>query len=234
MTVPLNRKIVLMCALGKNGAAEAKDLPSTLRATRASIGNQVSLSISTLVEEMGLPPTPHQILTSEGPKPANLVCELSSESSEGWSDLFSAASEVVAQLGSAIDRSRSSAFAGNEVAITSGTGPALLVFGLRRQQNLSHKEFMSHWFGDHLEVGKDVEGVRYKQCHVDEGASKELAARLGFSDRVWDGVVLSYFDDVAAGVALMSSEAVSGAIEDEKAFVDHSQSSFGYYQSITS
>ncbi len=232
MSVPKNSKIVLMCALRPDDLRGEGNLADALRAARDGISGAVELTISARRADTGFAPTPHQALTSAGPAATDLVVELSAKSAEDWEELSEAAAGVADALAGIIDTGKSIAFAGNEVAITAGTGPALLVFGLRRHEDLTQEQFMSHWFGDHIEVGREVEGVRYRQCHVEMDVSRDLSARLGFSDHSWDGVVLSYFDDVAAAVALMSSSGVKEALEDEKIFVDHANSSFGYYETL--
>jgi hypothetical protein len=122
---------------------------------------------------------------------------------------------------------------GKEIAITRGDGPIYNIMPLRRLSALSHEAFMHHWFDRHAALGEGVEGVRYRQNHVDYPGTEALAGRMGLFFAPMDGLTESYFDSVDAAMAILSQEDVSvGAIEDEKLFIDHDRSQFGLYETV--
>ena len=49
---------------------------------------------------------------------------------------------------------------------------------------------MHHWFDRHATLGEGVAGVRYRQNHVDSGATEAFVPL--------DGLTESYFDDPEA------------------------------------
>lgn len=132
-----------------------------------------------------------------------------------------------------MDRSSAAVLIGKEVAITAGDGPIYNIMPLRRLPSMDHDEFMHHWFERHASLGEGVEGVRYRQNHVDSEATGALAGQLGLSFVPMDGLTESYFDSVESACAILSQEVVAvDAIDDEKRFIDHARSQFGIYKTV--
>ena len=219
-----------MIALKKNASSQA--FADVFRAEAGRVpGDAGAEAWSLPVGEDQMPRIAHQILMENRPPPFDAVVQLSGgESATVLSDRLA---DIAARLDTWIDRSRSAVLVGEEIRITAGDGPVLIVMPLRRLPELSHEQFMAHWFERHADLGEAVEGVRYRQNHVDYTATNALAQRLGLSFEPMDGLTESYFDNEQEAFTLMSREEVTvGAIEDEKRFIDHSRSQFGFYRTL--
>lgn len=176
---------------------------------------------------------PHQRLMASSPAPFDIAYQLSTGSDEPSAAMADAVATMWAALRSTLDADRSAVLVGQEIAITRGDGPVYNIMPLRRVPALSHEEFMHHWFDRHADLGEGVEGVRYRQNHVDSAATEALGRRLELSFPEMDGLTESYFDDVAAAIAILSQDVVAiDAIEDEKRFIHHPRSQFGLYDTV--
>lgn len=176
---------------------------------------------------------PHQVLMRNSPPPFAALFQLRSPSGEKTDRLAEGILAVVTQLSEWIDRKRSALLVGSEVSITSGWGPIKIGMVLRRYPNHSHQEFMQHWFGRHAALGEAVEGVRYRQDHVDLDQTNALAQAAGIEFEEIDGVTESFFASTQEASRIMRRPDVAdGAIADEKRFIDHSRSHFGFYRII--
>lgn len=181
----------------------------------------------------GYDPLPHEVLMADSPAPFDYVFEASGAGDAAAEPLQVAIAGMARVLGDRIDRQTAAVFAGTEIAITAGDGPVFVVMPLRRVPSLSHDDFMDQWFGRHAALGEKVEGVRYRQNHVDATATADLAGRIGLSFPPMDGLTESYFDALDGALALLSREDVAvGAIEDEKRFIHHPTSQFALYETL--
>lgn len=223
-------KAILLIALRKNVSPQA--FAEVFRnAARHAAGDTATEAWSLPVGENEIPRIAHQVLMESSPPPFDAVVQLSGD--RVTAALSDRLAEIVERLDGWIDRSRSAVVVGEEIRITAGGGPVLIVMPLRRRPELSHEQFMAHWFERHADLGEAVEGVRYRQNHVDYAATDALAERLGLSFEPLDGLTESYFSTAEEAFALMSREEVAvAAIEDEKQFIDHSRSHFGFYHTL--
>lgn len=197
------------------------------RAQAARLPARVRQIVSTRITS-GMATLPHQIVMAKSPPPFDVVYQLSSDDSSDLPAMTDAIVAVVEALGDGFDRAHSAVLVGKEIAITRGDGPIYNVMPLRRIPSLTHDEFMHHWFDRHATLGEGVEGVRYRQNHVDYAATGQLAARTRLVFEPMDGLTESYFDTPEAVVAILSQEDVAvGAINDERLFIDHDRSQFG-------
>lgn len=180
-----------------------------------------------------MPVLPHQLVMAKSPKPFDFAYQLSAADAASLAAMETAILAMGDALRARMDRANAAVLVGREIAITRGDGPIYNIMPLRRLPALSHEAFMHHWFDRHAALGEGVEGVRYRQNHVDYPATDALAARMGLSFPPMDGLTESYFDSVDAAVAILSQEDVAvGAIEDEKLFIDHDRSQFGLYETV--
>ena len=178
-------------------------------------------------------PLPHQRLMAASPRPFDLAYQLAAGAREPLAAMADAVAAMLTALQPDIDARHAAVLIGEEIAITSGDGPIYNIMPLRRLAAISHDEFMHQWFDRHAALGEGVEGVRYRQNHVDAAATDSLAERLGLTFPAMDGLTESYFDDVAAAVSVLSQNVVAhDAIEDERRFIDHARSQFGLYETI--
>ncbi|CDO35125.1 MULTISPECIES: EthD domain-containing protein [Novosphingobium] len=182
----------------------------------------------------GYAPLPHEVLMADSPAPFDYVFEASGGGDEAAGEPLQIAIAAMARaLGTRIDRKTAAVFVGTEIAITAGDGPVFVVMPLRRVPSLSHGDFMDQWFGRHAALGEKVEGVRYRQNHVDAISTADLAGRIGLSFAPMDGLTESYFDGLDDALAILSREDVAvGAIEDEKRFIHHPASQFALYETL--
>jgi uncharacterized protein (TIGR02118 family) len=103
-----------------------------------------------------------------------------------------------------------------------------LVHLLRRKPGLSLSEFQEHWLERHSQFALSLPAVRrYVQYHaLADDPIREALAQAADGPLVdsYDGVAISWFDDVKSLTQAMNSEAVAAALEDERHFIDHSRS----------
>ena len=108
-----------------------------------------------------------------------------------------------------------------------------LIFCLRRLPSLSTEQFQEYWLNRHAPLVRTVAPVlkirRYVQCHsfVDARLAPGLVARGG-SVTPYDGVAELWWDSIeeviAAGSTSEGLEAGRKLLEDERRFIDLSQS----------
>ncbi len=209
-------KAALVAQVQQLAEAAAKDLPDHARQT-------VSAHIDEDVSRL-----PHLQVMANSPRAFDVVYQLSSTDMSDRTALVEAVAAMATALGKAYDTTGWAVFVGQEIAITRGDGPIYNVMPLRRVPALSHDEFMHHWFDRHADLGEGVDGVRYRQNHVDDAATRALAARTGLAFEPMDGLTESYFDSVDAAIAILSQDAVAiDAIADERLFIHHPRSQFG-------
>lgn len=132
-----------------------------------------------------------------------------------------------------IDHDRSVAFLTREEVIVEPEGnvPCVLVECLRRRSDIDRKEYQKRWL-HHARIGREAHAMAllmgYIQNHTllegETGGLEGLEA-LGTNPDAYDGVTTAYFESVAKFKALVASPLASEeSYEDEKTFIDHSQS----------
>lgn len=180
-----------------------------------------------------MPVIPHQVVMAGSPRPFDAAYQLSSSDEGNLPAMTQAVAAMARALGSHLDGGGAAVLVGREIAITRGDGPIYNIMPLRRLPGMSHDEFMHHWFDRHATLGEGVDGVRYRQNHVDYPATEALSATIGLDFEPMDGLTESYFDSIDAAVAILSQKEVEvDAIEDEKRFIDHARSQFGLYETV--
>ena len=132
-----------------------------------------------------------------------------------------------------IDHSRSVAFLTHEHVIVEPEGnvPYVLVECLRRCAGIDRKEYQKRWT-HHARIGRQARAMGllmgYIQNHTlldGETANLEGLEALGTNPDAWDGVTTAYFESIAKFKALVASPLASQeSFDDEKTFIDHSQS----------
>lgn len=216
---------------GVDSAAIASAGRERAQRNASILPDSVDQRLAVRITEM--PVLPHQLVMAKSPKPFDFAYQLSAADAASLASMETAILAMGEALQTRIDRANAAVLVGKEIAITRGDGPICVFMPLRRLSTLGHEAFMHHWFDRHAALGADVEGVRYRQNHVDYAATEALAARMGLSFAPMDGLAESYFDSVEAAVALLTREDVAvGAIEDEKLFIDHDRSQFGLYETV--
>jgi uncharacterized protein (TIGR02118 family) len=114
-----------------------------------------------------------------------------------------------------------------------------LMFCLRRLPNLSTEQFQGYWLDRHAPLVRSVAPVlkirRYVQCHSFTDARLEPLIRArGGSVAPYDGVAEVWWDTIedviAAGSTSESRAAGSKLREDERRFIDLSQSTLYFVQ----
>lgn len=85
-----------------------------------------------------------------------------------------------------------------------------IVFGLNRQDGMSHREFGEYWYYEHADLAKQLPGLRRYDLGFPE--DPELAA--------YDGVAELYFEDEQSLEAAMDSEEGAEAASDLENFAD--------------
>jgi len=196
---------------------------------RSGLRERIGQCWSVRIPESEMETVPHQILMRDSPAPFDAMIQFTSRHEADIAEMIKLVEVLAGELDEYIDKRRSTVLVGNEVAITQGIGPVHLAMALRRLPSMTHDQFMAHWFGRHAAIGEAVEGVHYRQNHIDFVKTEELSARIGLGLEILDGLVDSYFANTEDAVELLSREEVSvGAIEDEKRFIDHGRSHFGF------
>jgi uncharacterized protein (TIGR02118 family) len=109
-----------------------------------------------------------------------------------------------------------------------------LMFCLRRLPNLSTEQFQEYWLNTHAPLVRMVAPAlrirRYVQCHsfVDALMAPAMAARRGSVVAPYDGVAELWWDSIEDAIAARSTsesrEAGRALLEDERRFIDLSQS----------
>ena len=128
-----------------------------------------------------------------------------------------------------IDHSRTTACIAEEQVIVEpvGKGNYVLLECLKRRPDMDRKRFSELW-SHHAHIGRRAHEMGllmgYIQNHTLLGDAGK-ASGLGDGSEPFDGVVTAYFDSIAKFKALVASPLASQeSFEDEKKFIDHSQS----------
>lgn len=102
-----------------------------------------------------------------------------------------------------------------------------LIYCLRRLPGLSLREFQEHWLEQHARFGRENRIIRrYAQYHRLEDDPILTAMAQAGSTQVepFDGVAISWWDDIESVRTAMGSPEVAAALADELHFIDHSRS----------
>ncbi len=102
-----------------------------------------------------------------------------------------------------------------------------LIYCLRRVPGLSLREFQEHWLEQHARFGRDNRITRrYVQYHrLEDDPIVAAMAQAGASQvEPFDGVAISWWDDLDSVRTAMDSPEVAAALEDERHFIDHRRS----------
>jgi hypothetical protein len=128
-----------------------------------------------------------------------------------------------------IDQTRTSACIAEEHVVVEPVAPGnyVLLEVLRRRSDIDRKRFSELW-SHHAHIGRKAHAMGllmgYIQNHTLLGDAGKVSG-LGDESEPFDGVVTAYFDSVAKFKALVQSPLASQeSYEDEKKFIDHSQS----------
>jgi len=182
-------------------------------------------------DEIG--PVPHQRFMRASPAPYDAVFHLRVASPEDAIRAIEPLAAAADRLAPWIDPTGSAVVVGREIAVTRGFGPVKIVMPLRRLPAQTHDAFMHHWFDEHAELGADIPDVRYRQNHIDDALTRAANEAMSIGDGAIDGFAESYFDTIDAAERIMVREDIAvAALEDEKRFIDHVRSQFGFYRRL--
>jgi hypothetical protein len=153
--------------------------------------------------------------------------------------VVTSAAAVARLLGGAVDATRSIALAGDDHVMLAGSGPAVLVYALRRLPALTLPAFHEYWSSVHAEFGRRaLAGQGYRQLHADPSLSAEVAGSAGLAGHDLDGAVVSEsasWDDYFRRRAQPEMQAAgAAALADEDNFIDHTRSVTMRYTAATS
>lgn len=132
-----------------------------------------------------------------------------------------------------VNRADSAVIAGIGHPITSGAGPCLLAYAIRRPTDLGRDEWSRHWLTTHAQIGREVPGLKaYVQLHSrreDNQWAARAAGGLGIAD--FDGVALTEYAGPEEFVEILSqSEVVDVALHDEFQFIEPSKSTMTLFE----
>ena len=169
------------------------------------------------------------------PDAFGVACELRADDP---GDLLAAATKLGIGEADGIDRSRCAALVGTDHVMLPGSGPAVLIYALRRLPALTLAEFHDYWISTHAEFGRRaLAGQGYRQVHADPTLSAELAEAIGVTVHDLDGAVVSaspswdsYWQRRADPEARKTG---SEALADEDNFIDHTRSMSMRYSELT-
>ncbi|MEX2237323.1 MAG: EthD family reductase [Dehalococcoidia bacterium] len=92
-----------------------------------------------------------------------------------------------------------------------------LIYCINRKPELSVAEFQEYWFNTHGPIAARIPGVRrYVQCHT-------LPETYGEANPLFDGAAQLSWDSLEDMQAVSGRPEVTAALEDERAFIDHSR-----------
>lgn len=101
--------------------------------------------------------------------------------------------------------------------------PYVLIECLRRQPSIDRAAFLDQWH-HHAAIGRRANAMGLLMGYIQNCALPESESG-GPED--WDGIVTAYFESVAKLKALLTSPLASEeSYEDERKFIDHTQSSY--------
>ncbi len=102
-----------------------------------------------------------------------------------------------------------------------------LIHCLRRQPHLTLAEFQAHWLDVHARHSRDNPAIRRAvQYHrlPDDPVMQAMAQADGTVVDPYDGVDVSWWDDVDALARELSGPRMAAALEDARHFIDHDRS----------
>ncbi len=169
-----------------------------------------------------------------GGKPFPLVLEIV----VGGSDLqtmTTTAKGLASAIGPTLDADQSCALVGPEYKFQpSEDGEVQLIVAVARPLTMSYEAFHERWLNGHgwlVKSWSDQTGSGYRQLHADPKASWLAAQAAGLGQHDYEGTGTGVFASVEAYAQLLGDPAsVAPVLEDERAFVDHSASRPGLYE----
>lgn len=146
--------------------------------------------------------------------------------------LVEALAPIVDAVSGQVDLARSAVLAGNQHLLApTDNGPFMLVFALRRPQQMSREAFFDYWANRHgpmIAKGLGERGTYY-QFRGDEDATRSAAQRLGAGIDDFDGHAGGWLRDPSVlGVSMKRPQAAI-ALDDERQFIDHPRSMLVVY-----
>lgn len=102
-----------------------------------------------------------------------------------------------------------------------------LIHCLRKREHLSLAEFQSHWLQRHARFGRDNPAVRrYVQYHrlEDDPIMQAMKQAGGTVVEPYDGVDVSWWDDLASLQREMAAPRTAAVLEDARHFIDPTRS----------
>ncbi|MEU3984012.1 EthD domain-containing protein [Streptomyces sp. NPDC026672] len=186
---------------------------------------------SVLIERGDREPVPHETFMKDGSRPADAVVLVAHDG--GDDAAADAVRAILARVEPLVEAGRTEPATGTEVVILPGYAPVYVMMQNRRTPGLTHDAHIDAWYGRHAQLGEGSGVAGYRQYHVLPDASARLSGAVGLADAGYDGVACSYFPDLDAAVRLMSGPLITeAAIPDEKTFIDHARSTFGFYTDV--
>lgn len=140
----------------------------------------------------------------------------SAKSTTDRANFISSEAAVLGQTMSFLDKTKES---------TSGSR-IRLVACIKRRPDLSSEAFQRHWGEVHSKLYTNLDVVKknillYEQIHVDRAATAALAAKLGFTDPGYDGILIQEaesYENIFRVV--MDPEFLSTVVQDDEHFLD--------------
>ncbi|MGH9030699.1 MAG: EthD domain-containing protein [Acidimicrobiia bacterium] len=216
-------RAVVMLAAGPGGASS---LEAALRrvgdAGRARVGPDGSIRV-------GLRHRDDPLAAAMGERgalePVDGVIELTGGAGVGTADAVGFVDGIVAELGDAVDGSRSAVIVGRAHRFLAGDGALFVALAGVRDPAITTEELSVWWLGHHGPLALalvDPLPRAYEQLHADHAASAAAAERAGVPPRRYDMYATISVDSMSDLVgALMGAEVGATLFEDELGHVDH-------------
>ena len=123
------------------------------------------------------------------------VLEVSCPAADGGLDQLANCIDGVGQrLELLIDRERSLAVVGTDLALIDGGGPVQLFYCMRRSGDTTHESFCEFWAQQHKRIAVTTPALTgYRQLHASLGHSRTAAQAAGVPESEINGVALEWF-----------------------------------------
>jgi len=159
--------------------------------------------------------------------PVDAVVEMTGAPDAAPADVVAHAAELVADLGEAVDLTRSAVIAGRVHRFLSEDATLFVALAGYRDPAITMEELSRWWLEEHGPLAlRIVEPVprAYEQLHADHDASRAASEAAGVPYRgydMYDTICVDSMDDLLA--ATMNPEIASALFEDELGHVDHAR-----------
>jgi hypothetical protein len=202
--VQRNRVLLLLAAPGEVVGPQLRDaLTREAKAAVARVGVAgASYRVAARVPSSGANPAPpyDQILERGLANGVMLggfcaVLEVSCPAADGGLDeLARSVDGIGLRLESLIDRERSLAVVGTDLALIDGGGPVQLFYCMRRSSDTTHESFCEFWAQQHKKIAITTPALTgYRQLHASLNHSSVAAQSAGVPESEIDGVALEWF-----------------------------------------